>query len=164
VIEDGLVVHELDLAAPPDVVYEMFLDPHQLIRWIGLAADLEPRPGGRFRFEVMPGHFCEGEYVELDPPRRLVLTWGWTEPTMRVPPGSSRVEVELREQGEGTHLRLVHSQLPGDLRLLHDDGWTRFLDRLEAVIGGRDPQAYPDTHPSERLAELQRGADGRCGR
>jgi uncharacterized protein YndB with AHSA1/START domain len=160
VIEDGVVVHELDLAAPPHVVYEMFVDPHQLIRWIGLGADLEPRPGGRFRFEVTPGQFCEGEYVELDPPRRLVVTWGWTDPTMRVPPGSSRVEVELSKQGEGTRLRLVHSHLPGDLRLLHDDGWSRFLDRLEAVIVGRNPQPYPDAQPSERMAELGRGGDG----
>ena len=160
-IEDQVVVHELVLAASPEVVYEMFVDPDQLVRWIGLSADLEPQPGGRFRFEVMPGQFCEGEYVELDPPRRLVVTWGWTEPSMNLPPSSSRVEVDLTEQDGATHLRLVHSQLPGDLRLLHDDGWTRFLARLAAVLGSTEPGPYPDEDPDSRTAELRQSAGDR---
>ena len=57
----------------------------------------------------------------------------------------------------GTRLRLVHSQLPGDLRLLHDDGWTRFLARLAAVAGGADPGEYPPGDPQTRLAELRDG-------
>jgi len=35
----------------------------QLVRWIGIWAGLEPCPGGRFRFEVVPGQFCEGQYL-----------------------------------------------------------------------------------------------------
>jgi uncharacterized protein YndB with AHSA1/START domain len=155
VIDGGSVVHEVVLAAPPAEVYEMFVDPRQLVRWIGISADLEPQPGGRFRFEVMPGQFCEGEYVELDPPTRVVVTWGWTNPSMGLPPGSSRVEVELRPDGNGTRLRLVHHQLPGDLRLLHDDGWTQFLGRLEATLAGELPGDYPTGDPAARLAELK---------
>ena len=154
-IDDDVVVHELRLAAPPEAVYEMFVDPDQLVRWIGISADLEPQPGGRFRFEVTPGQFCEGQYVELDPPRPLVVTWGWTEPDMNVPPGSSRVEIELTDEAGSTHLRLVHSHLPGDLRLLHDDGWGQFLARLSAVLRGADPASYPEGDPSERMAELR---------
>ena len=156
-IESDVVVHEMELAAPAEAVYEMFVDPQQLVRWIGLSADVDPRPGGRFRFEVVPGQFCEGEYVELDPPRRVVVTWGWTEPSMNVPPGSSRVEVRLTERDGFTHLRLVHSHLPGDLRLLHDDGWNRFLGRLAAVLHRRDPGPYPDEDPDSRMAALRRG-------
>lgn len=62
-IEGDAVVHEVELAAPPDDVFRMFVDPARLIRWLGIAAELEPRPGGRFRFEIQPGQFCEGEYV-----------------------------------------------------------------------------------------------------
>lgn len=54
-IEGDLVVHEVELAAPLEEVFQMFVDPAQLIRWIGRAAELEPRPGGRFRFEIEPG-------------------------------------------------------------------------------------------------------------
>jgi uncharacterized protein YndB with AHSA1/START domain len=143
VIEDERVVHEVELAASPEEVFEMFVDPARLISWIGIAADLEPRPGGRFRFEIEPGQFCEGEYVALDPPRMLELTWGWTDPSFDLPPGTSRVRVELTPSAGGTRLRLVHDRLPGDIRLLHDEGWSAFLGRLTAVLAGTPLPRYP---------------------
>jgi uncharacterized protein YndB with AHSA1/START domain len=131
VIQGDDVVHEVAMAATPDAVFEMFVDPAKLVRWIGISADLDPRPGGRFRFEVAPGEFCEGEYREIDRPHRVVFTWGWTSPAMHVPPGSSLVEVDLAADGDGgTLVRLVHRRLPGSARAMHDDGWTHFLDRL----------------------------------
>ncbi len=136
-IEGGLVVHEVMLAAPREAVFDMFIDPEQLVRWIGISAELDASPGGRFRFEVAPGQFCEGEYLTVERPSRVVVTWGWTDPAMGLPPGSSVVEVELSEAGDGTHLRLTHRQLPGELRALHDDGWTHFLERLDDVVSGR---------------------------
>jgi uncharacterized protein YndB with AHSA1/START domain len=161
VIDGDAVVHELVVAASPDAVFDMFMDPVKLVTWIGISADLESQPGGRFRFEVMPGQFCEGEYVEIDRPRRVVVTWGWSDPAMDLPPGSSRVEVRLTPAGTGTRLRLVHHQLPGNLRLLHDDGWTRFLARLDAVLAHRQPGAYPTEDPQARLAQLRRDQQGR---
>ena len=67
----------------------MFTDARQLVCWIGISADLQPRPGGRFRFEVIPGQFCEGQYVIVDRPVRLVFTWGWTDPGFGLAPGTS---------------------------------------------------------------------------
>ncbi len=151
-IEDDLVVHELELAAPPDDVFDMFVEPEKLASWIGLSAELEPRPGGRFRFEVVPGQFCEGEYVEVERPRRVVFTWGWTDPAMAVPPRSSSVEVVLTATATGTRLRLVHSRLPGDLRPVHDEGWSNFLPRLQAVVAGEEPGAYPAGDPRPGIA------------
>ena len=58
-IDGGDVVHDLVVPAPVEQVFDMFTDPRRLVRWIGIAADLEPRPGGRFRFEVTPGMFGE---------------------------------------------------------------------------------------------------------
>jgi uncharacterized protein YndB with AHSA1/START domain len=157
VIDGEAVVHELLLAVTPEEAFEMFVDPEQLVRWIGISAELDPRPGGRFRFEVMPGQFCEGRYVAVERPHRLVLSWGWVDERMGVPPGSSQVEVTLRPVGESndaTLVRLVHTGLGADATLLHDDGWTRFLERLEAVVEGRTPAPYPDEEPEERLRWL----------
>ena len=158
-IEGETVVHELVLPVPVEQAFEMFVDPRQLVRWIGISADLQARPGGRFRFEVVPGQFCEGQYLVVERPGRLVFTWGWTDPGFGLPPGSSRVEVTLtRHAGDAgqTWLRLVHGGLPGDLGLLHDDGWSRFFARLAAVAAGEDPAAYPDEQPGERLTALRR--------
>jgi uncharacterized protein YndB with AHSA1/START domain len=141
--DDGRVVHEQVLPQPREQVFAFFTDPSRLARWLGLRAELEPAPGGRFRFEVQPGQCCEGEYVEVVRPSRVAFTWGWTDPAWQLPPGASLVEVELTEVAEGTRLRLVHHRLPGDLRALHDEGWTAFLARLVAAAGSRDPGAYP---------------------
>ena len=156
-IEGDAVVHELVLPVPAEQAFDMFTDPERLVRWIGISADLEARPGGRFRFEVVPGQFCEGRFVVVERPGRLVFTWGWTDPGFGLPPGSSRVEVTLTPEGaRRTRLRLVHDGLPGDLGLLHEDGWSRFLARLAAVTAGRDPGAYPARQPEEQLAVLHR--------
>jgi len=155
VIDGDSVIHELVLPAPAELVFDMCTEPRQLIRWIGISADLEPQPGGRFRFEIVPGQFCEGQYVVVDPPGRLVFTWGWTDPGFGLPPGTSRVEVTLTrtgDDGHGTWLRLVHTGLAGDLGLLHEDGWSRFLARLAAVAADEQPAGYPDGQPRERLA------------
>jgi uncharacterized protein YndB with AHSA1/START domain len=130
VIDGEAVVHEVVLRAPQEAVFAMFVDPTRLVRWIGITAELDPQPGGTFRFEIFPGEHCEGSYVEVVPPERVSMTWGWTTPSMRLPPGSSRVDVVLTEVDGGTHLRLEHHSLPDDLRPMHDDGWTTFLNRL----------------------------------
>jgi uncharacterized protein YndB with AHSA1/START domain len=150
-IEGDEVIHELVLPVVPAEAFEMFVDPAKLVRWIGLSAELDAKPGGRFRFEVMPGQYCEGRYVVVERPRRLVLTWGWTDEAMGVPPGSSRVEITLRPTGErSTLLRLVHTGLGADARPLHDDGWARFLARLTAIAGDQAPDPYPTEMPEER--------------
>jgi len=156
-IEDDAVVHEVELAASPEEVFRMFVDPARLVRWIGISAELEPRPGGRFRFEIEPGQYCEGEYVTLDPPRALEMTWGWTAPFFDLPPGASRVRVELTPTAGGTRLRLTHDRLPGEIQLLHDEGWAAFLDRLAAVLAGRDPGEHPTGDPADRARALTDG-------
>jgi uncharacterized protein YndB with AHSA1/START domain len=50
-----------------------------------------------------------------------------------VPPGSSIVEVTLTADGTGTHVRLVHRDLPDSARGDHEGGWTDMLDRLARV-------------------------------
>jgi uncharacterized protein YndB with AHSA1/START domain len=150
-IEGDAVIHELRLPVAPDDAFEMFVDPARLVRWIGISAELEPRPGGRFRFEVMPGQFCEGSYVTVERPHRLVFTWGWTAGSMGVPPGSSQVEVTFTPAAGGaTDLRLTHRGLNAPMRPLHDDGWTRFLARLTALATNTAPDPYPTETPEER--------------
>lgn len=55
----------------------------------------------------------------------------------------------------GTRLRLVHAGLAGDLGVLHQDGWSRFLARLAATLAVGEPAAFPPERPDERLAVLR---------
>ena len=40
-------------------------------------AELDPRPGGLYRIHVPGGRVAEGRFVALEPPHRIVFTWGW---------------------------------------------------------------------------------------
>ena len=131
---------EVRIAASPETVFDFFVDPEKMIQWMGRSAELDPRPGGRFHCEANPEAVAVGEYVELDPPRRVVFTWGWNGEDSVTPPGSSRVEVLLAPDGDGTHLRLLHHDLPSaESAEKHGHGWHHYLDRLAIAAPGGDP-------------------------
>lgn len=142
---------EIFIEATREHVFGYFTNPAWLSKWLGKAARLDPQPGGEFRFEVADGEWCVGDYVEIDPPRRVAFTWGWENETMNLPPGSSVVEVELAAEGAGTRLSLIHRDLPDDDSLmLHADGWSRYLARLDRMARGLEPDADPATETPEQ--------------
>ena len=144
--ETTAVERELTIDAGPEAVWEFLVDPQKATRWMGEKATFEPRPGGLYRVEVIPGNTAVGEFVELNPPRRLVFTWGW-EPggnETRVAPGSSTVEIELEPSGDGTTLRFRHYGLPNEeAAQSHAHGWEHYLERLATAAGGGDPGRDP---------------------
>src|SRR5712691_4774451 len=106
-----VIERELEIAASPETVWQFLVDPEKALRWMGLSGTFDIQAGGAYRIVIIPGHIASGEYLELDPPRRLVYTWGWDEGGS-VPPGGSTVEFELSRSGAGTRLRFVHRDLP----------------------------------------------------
>lgn len=135
---------EVRIEARPETVFEFFIDPEKMRRWKGSTAELDPRPGGTYRVGGIAGATVVGEFVELDPPNRLVFTWGW-EGDEEVPPGSSTVEVTLTRDGEATVLRLVHRDLPAGQGARHMEGWEHFVPRLAIAAKGGDPGPDPWT-------------------
>lgn len=129
-----IIERELRIAAPPDTVFAYFVDPLRMVRWMGTSVDLEPRPGGGLRIDYNGKDIAAGTYLEVDPPRRVVFTWGWEMPGDPVPPGGSTVEVTLTPDDGGTHLRLVHRDLPADTVGGHAEGWDYFLPTLLAAV------------------------------
>jgi len=132
----------LSIDASPETVWDFLVDPEKLMRWKGISADLDARPGGEFRCEVIPGHVARGEYVTLDRPHRLVFTWGW-DGNEGVPPGSTTIEIDLTSEGDGTSLRFVHQLPTAEAAASHAHGWDHYLPRLELAAAGRDPGEDP---------------------
>ena len=145
--ETTSVERTISIAARPETVWEFLVDPEKATRWMGTSATIEARPGGEYRCEVLPGHIARGQYVELDPPRRLVFTWGWEKgggEDSVVRPGSSTIEIELTPEGEGTRLRFVHRDLPSaEAAESHGHGWDHYLPRLAIAASGGDPGEDP---------------------
>ena len=127
-------------------MFEFFTDPEKMVLWKGRLADLDPQPGGIYRVEMGERVVARGEYVEVDAPSRVVFTWGWEGQESgphAVPPGSSRVEVTVEPDGEGTLVRLRHLDLPEEARQIHGEGWDLYLSRLAIAATGGDPGFDP---------------------
>src|SRR5215207_1594290 len=159
---------EVRIQARPETVFEFFVDPEKMRRWKGTEAELDPRPGGTYRVGgIAGGATVVGEFVEIDPPRRLVFTWGW-EGDEEVPPGSSTVEVTLTPDGDATVLHLVHRDLPaGQGRGTWRDGSTspRGSPRRRRVgTRGRTPGRCRKRCDGRLGRRKKGGVDGRTGR
>ena len=131
---------EVHISAPPETVFSYFTDPDRMMKWMGVSAEVEARPGGVFRVNITGHDVAAGEYLEIDNPHRVVFSWGWEGSA--VGPGSTKVEVELAPDGDGTRLVLRHSGLPTDQQGPHREGWEHYLARLVTAAQGGD--AGPD--------------------
>ncbi len=132
------IVHERQIDASPETVFSFFTDPEKLTRWLAVEATLDPRPGGVCR-QTHVGHngehyFMRGEFVAVEPPSRVVFTWGFENEGIAVAPGASTVEVTLEPRDGGTWLTLVHRDLPASERADHDGGWDTMLGRLASAV------------------------------
>jgi uncharacterized protein YndB with AHSA1/START domain len=120
------------IEAAPAIVFDYFTDARALASWMGDDAFVEPFPGGRFTIFFGP-RAVEGWYVAVEPPRRLVITWGWAgDPDFA--PGTSTLEVTLVAERGGTRVSIVHSGLPDKERERHREGWRHYLPRLAEVV------------------------------
>jgi uncharacterized protein YndB with AHSA1/START domain len=126
-----VIDYAIRIEAPAEIVFGMLTDAELLTRWMAKEAHVERRVEGSFRWVYENGDVVLGHFVELEPPRRLVLAYGWERPVSRgIPPGSTRVEITLDEADGATLLRIVHTGLPAAQMASHRAGWAYFLERL----------------------------------
>ena len=142
------VEREIEIAASAETVWSYLVDPEKITRWWGTDAELDPRGGGAWRVEISGQRIARGELLEIDPPRRLVYSFGW-EPGPNgipnlLPPGSSVVEFDLIPTASGTTVRVVHRDVPGaEAARAHGAGWQHYLERLAIAASGGDPGLDP---------------------
>jgi len=123
------------MPAPREAVFAAWLDAEGMRHWMcpgdikETVTEIDARVGGRFRI-VMHGaentYEMTGEYVEIDPPRRLVFTWN-----SNVTTGESLLTLEFHEQGDETELVLIHERLTdAETAGNYEKGWTSILEKL----------------------------------
>ena len=118
----------IDIEAPPEVVFAHLVTPEGMLAWMGQHAELDATPGGVFAVDI-DGTPVRGEYLEVDPPHAVVISWGVLG-NDSLPAGSSRVEFRLTPIAAGTRLDLTHSGLPAVEQPKHALGWAQYLARL----------------------------------
>jgi uncharacterized protein YndB with AHSA1/START domain len=139
----------IEIAAAPAEVFDYLVTEAGMTAWMGQHATLDPRAGGGFAVDIA-GHAIRGRYLEVDPPHRVVVSWG-VAGSPDLPPGASTVEFTLTPTAHGTRVDLLHSNLPDAQLEGHADGWTHFLARLRIVAPGGDP-GEDDWAPIEERA------------
>lgn len=130
----------IDITASPETVFEYLTTNAGMTAWMGHYADLDPVPGGRFAVDIA-GHPVRGEYLHVEPPHRVVVSWGFPG-SDDLPERASTVEFRLTPTGTGTRVDLHHFDLPDTEVRGHADGWANFLPRLAIVVA--DGDAGPD--------------------
>lgn len=135
-------VAEVFIEAPPERVFPYLVQTDLVLRWMGLAARIEPQAGGAYRVEMNGRDIVAGVVVAVEPPTRFAVTWGW-EASEAMPPGASTVEFVLEPDGVGTLVRLRHLDLPDDQVDAHAEGWAHFLPRLAVAASGGEPGPDP---------------------
>ena len=146
--QSNAIEREMRIDASPETVFDFFTDPAKMVRWKGATATLDPRPGGVYRVQMNEQAVAVGEYVLVDPPNRVVFTWGWDGDDAITPPGSSTVEVTFTPDGDGTLVRLVHTGLRSpESAEAHGLGWDQYLPRLAIAATGGETGEDPNHNP-----------------
>ena len=130
---------ERTIAAPQDKLFNAWLDPEMLKRFMlpgeGMAvprAASDAREGGRFEIIMQAGDQelpHSGTYKEIDPHNRIVFTW--ESPYSQ---DDSEVTLTFTQDGAGTKVRLDQVRFPSqESRDNHEGGWTKILEALETA-------------------------------
>lgn len=129
--------HVLDrtvtIGAPPKTVFRYFTDDERWAAWWGAGSTIDARPGGRVYIRYPGGVEVSGEVLEVAPPDRIVFTYGFNS-GKPIPPGSSRVTIQLSPAAEGTRLTLAHAFAEEEVRNHHVQGWRYQLSVFANVV------------------------------
>jgi uncharacterized protein YndB with AHSA1/START domain len=138
--EESVLVLTAVYQASPERVFEAWLNPEAIKRWVKSMPTCEtevlkydPHDSGEFAVhmhiegEVYGYH---GVFTQIDPPRRLEMTWTW-DPTPNDPYPETHLTIDLEPAGSGTRLTLTHSKIRSlESREAHSEGWTGSLTEL----------------------------------
>lgn len=138
------------IAARRSIVFDAFVTPEGLTSWWGpdeypvISASADVRVGGNFcvRFRTEDGriHECQGEFLEVVVPERIIMSWRWTmngvSSELAEEEGNiSRVEIHLRAIDTGTELTLIHGALKSGTSVAsHNHGWEGALRKLPRLF------------------------------
>ena len=112
----------ITIAAPRELVFEFLSQSDRWAAWWGAGSTIEPRAGGPILIRHPGAIEFVGEVREIDPPARIVFTYGNATGTP-IPPGGSLVTIALEPIDAGTRLHLTHAFAEPAVRDEFVQGW-----------------------------------------
>jgi uncharacterized protein YndB with AHSA1/START domain len=138
-IRDRTLILVRRLPAVPDKVFKAWTDQRELAQWMGPGdmtisdVEVDAREGGRYRITMRSKESKEftavGQYCEVKPAERIVMTWAWQAAQGHGP--VTCITIELRPAGKATEMRFHHALFEDkDTRNSHRSGWQSIFDKL----------------------------------
>ncbi len=147
-------IHRIYIKTTPEKVWEGITNPDWTEKYgYGGRAMLDLRPGGEFRHETSatlramgaPEIAVDGEVVESDPPRKLVLTWRMVMDAAATAEGFTRLTYDIAPGGPGVTRLTVTHELEGAPKLSlmvsgaqeehgAGGGWSWILSGLKTLL------------------------------
>jgi uncharacterized protein YndB with AHSA1/START domain len=139
---NDVVTLEIFIAAPRERIFQALTDPAQAAQWWGRKDQyyfnrfkMDVRAGGKWSMSGTSSKLGDlsvhGEFLEIDPPRRLAYTWesSWMPAVTKV-----LWELDSQDKDNGTLVRLTHSGFAGDANQTqgHSVGWSLVFTWLQA--------------------------------
>lgn len=135
----------------PEKLWRALIEPEFTRRfWAETWQESEWKPGASWRLMIPDGRVGDsGEILEIEPHRRLVLTWRVEfMPELRAE-GYSRLTYELEKQAESVKLTLIHEMEIPDSKVIEavSDGWPSLLASLKSLLETGEPLAETTRWP-----------------
>jgi activator of HSP90 ATPase len=115
------IIIAASLPAPPDKLFDMYLDPASHAAFTGFPVTLEPRAGGAFRaFDGM----LSGTLLHLEPKKLIVQTWrsaNWPAEAI-----DSVLTLSFWSENDGARIELVHVNVAEEDFAGVSQGWEKY--------------------------------------
>ena len=130
-------VFEIYIKTTPERLWEAITDPDLRQTYsFGLRTVSDWTKGSRYEavHATAPGVFCEGENLEVDPPRRLVQSFNalWGDDVRAE--ATSRVTWEVEQVADSCRLTVTHDKLREDANDQLYGGWPMILSGLKTLL------------------------------
>jgi uncharacterized protein YndB with AHSA1/START domain len=147
-------IYRIFIRATPQAIWDAITTPEWTQRFgYGLRDEYELRPGGKYRGHPSQGMITmgmtdivvDGEVIEADPPRKLVMTWRMAIDPRMASEGFTRLTYEIEEgRGGVSRLSVIHdlNGTPGHAAMVagakqgpgEGGGWTWILSDLKSLL------------------------------
>jgi uncharacterized protein YndB with AHSA1/START domain len=136
-------VYVIYIRATAEKLWQALTEPEFTRKyWFDTTQESAWKPGASWRIVFADGRVGDsGEVVEIDPPRRLVLTWRHEIVPELTAEGYSRLTYELEQQGEAVLLTLTHTMDRSESKFIQSiaEGWPAILSSLKSLLETGSP-------------------------